>query len=109
MKKATQGLATVVAITLGALVFVAPVQSFADSYRWHSRRPRYHNHDFQQARRKLWHDRAEIRQDERELWQDQRAHRWGEVAQDRRELWKDRRELQRDAWNSRYDRRPWWW
>ena len=39
---------------------------------------------------------------------DHRAHRWGEVGHDRRDLWKDRREWQREAWNARHDRHPWW-
>ena len=107
MKNTTHRLAILVAGTLGALVLVAPVRSFADSYRWQPREVRYHDHDFQLDRRELWHDRAELRRDQQELRRDQRAHRWGEVAQDRRELWNDRRELQQDEERFQYNRHPW--
>ena len=108
MKNTPQRIATLVAVTLGALVIVAPVRSFADSYRWQPREARYHEHDSRRDRRELWQDRAEIRRDQRELWRDRRAHQWGEVAQDRRELGQDRREWQRDARKFRSDRHPWW-
>jgi len=100
---------TLIASTaLGLLVLMPAAPSFADSSRWQPREARYHTQAFQRDRRELWSDRAEVRQDRRELWRDHRAHRWGEVGQDRRELRKDRREWQRDAWNARHDRHPWW-
>ena len=98
MKTLTRRLATLVAATLGALVIVAPTASYADFGYWNHHGGGYH----QRARQELGHDRTEFRRDQRELWRDQRAHRWGEVAQDRRELWNDRRELQRDAWKDRW-------
>src|ERR1043165_9320887 len=107
--KLWQRMGTLIASSaLGLLVLLPATPSFADAARWRPRETNYHTQDFRRERRELWQDRAKIRQDQRELWRDQRAHRWGEVAQDRRALWNDRRELQRNWWDARYDRHPWW-